>query len=197
MFEGDLEVRDTNGYKDKIPAGGALILHFKPSADMHTSADVGMLLTQLLKEQEKRDKGGHFRWMQVGNVFHVIPTEVKDRDGNWAPRGSILDVAITLSKKERTGMEILRAIGDAVAAKGGAHINIGRIPNNVIIPYHGTPVAENETARNVLTRALDGISERLTWTLLFDPTGREYYLNILFLSDTTVNSATGKFLIAR
>jgi hypothetical protein len=162
---------------------------------MHTSADVGMGLTQLLREQEKSDKGGHFRWMQVGNVFHVIPKEMKDRDGKWGPRGSILDLAITLPKEERTGTEMLRAIGDAVAAKGGAHILIGKVPNNVF-SYRGTLVAENETARNVLVRTLDGINERLTWMLLFDPTSREYFLNVILLPNPT-RAFTGPTLIAR
>jgi hypothetical protein len=41
--------------------------------------------------------------------------------------------------------------------------------------------AENESARSVLMRALDGTHSRLTWILMYDPDAKDYWLNIAFV----------------
>jgi hypothetical protein len=181
VYDGDLKDRYVNGFKDRVPAGGALAINFAPSSAMTTSDDMAGLLKKLLQAHAGSDQGGHFRVVQNGQVFHILPSEVKDNSGNWGPQTSILDVAISLPNKERTGMATLEDICSAVGAAAHANIIVGSIPPNVILPYRGVLSAENETARSVLLRALDGTNRKLTWIIMFDPSDKRYWLNIVWV----------------
>ena len=189
-YDSDLKDRYVKGFKDRVPAGGALAIDFARSSVMTTSDDMAGILKKLLQAHSGLDKGGHFRVVQNGPVFHVLPSQVKDRSGNWVSQASILDVAISLPIKERTGMAILEDICSAIGAAAHVHIVVGSIPANVILPYRSMLSAENESARSVLMRALDGTSTKLTWILMFDPTDRKYWLNIEVVPHRTSSAST-------
>jgi hypothetical protein len=93
--------------------------------------------------------------MQGGDVLHILPKETRDRQGNWVPQSSILDVAITLPSAERSGLEMIRAIANAVGAKSGFYVGIATVPYNLMSQYRETLGANNEIARGVLLRVLD------------------------------------------
>jgi hypothetical protein len=188
VYQGDLADRNVKGFKDRIPAGAALSLRFTPSSRMITPTDMAGLLEKLLQVHAVSDKGGHFRLVQNEQVFHVIPSEAKDPNGSWVSKSSILDAAISLPSKERTGMAMLEDICAAIGAAAHTRVMVGTIPNNVILPYRGMLSAENESARGVLMRTLDGSNRRLTWILLYDPSGREYFLNILLVPNQFASS---------
>jgi hypothetical protein len=179
VYQGDLADRNVKGLKDRIPAGGALSLRFTPSSRMSTPTDMAGLLEKLLQVHAVSDTGGHFRLVQNEQVFHVIPSEAKDPNGSWVSKSSILDAAISLPNKERAEMAMLEEICAAVGAATHTRVVVGTIPGNAILPHRGMLSAENEIARSVLMRALDGTNRRLTWILLYDPNDREYFLNIL------------------
>jgi hypothetical protein len=181
VYQGDLKDRVVKGFKDQVPAGGALKVTFTPASGMGTSADMAGLLERVLQAQAVADKGGHFRLVQDDQVFHVVPFEVKDRRGHWVSHTSILDAAISLPGKERAGGVMLEDICAAVGVVTHAKVMVGAIPANVIIPYRGTLSAENESARKVLLRALDGTNRKLTWIMNYDPSGRIYFLNVLLV----------------
>lgn len=183
VYQDDLKDRYVKGFKDRIPAGGALSVSVTPSSGMSTSADMAGLLQKLLQAHTVADRGGHFRLVQNDQVFHVLPFEVKDHNGNWGSQTSILDAAISLPNKERTGMAMLEDICAAVGAASHTSVLVFSFPPNIIIPYQGVLAAENESARSVLMRVLDGTKRRLTWTLFYDPSGKLYYLSILPVPD--------------
>jgi hypothetical protein len=179
VHEGDLKDRYVKGFKDRVPAGGALNVSFTPSSGMSTATDMAGLLGKLLQAHAVADRGGHFRLVQIDQAFHVLPFEVKDRNGNWGPQTSILDAAISLPNKERAGMAMLEDICAAVGAAGHVHVVVGSIPANVILPYRSMLSAENESARSVLMRALDGTNTKLAWIIMYDPSDGRYWLNIV------------------
>ena len=91
-YEGDLQdvtalVRnDLNKYqfgrvpKVTVPRGGRLTLQL-PSSASATTQEMASVLDQLMRIQSRRSEGGHFRVIQDEDVFHILPTEVRDRNG--------------------------------------------------------------------------------------------------------------------
>ena len=136
LYEGDLQDvatqvrRDLDQYppgkapKVIVPRGGKLAVTLPSSAsvNMQTSASV---LDQLTRAQSIRGEGGHFRVVQVGDVFHVAPTEVRDRNGNWIARSSILDIPISLPMEDRSEVGMLDAIVKAVSAEAHVKVYLG------------------------------------------------------------------------
>jgi hypothetical protein len=89
-YEGDIQDVTTKVRKDLeqyppapkviVPLGGTLTLTIPSSSSISPQA-VASVLEQLMRVQSTRGEGGHFRVVQSGDVFHVLPTEVRDRSG--------------------------------------------------------------------------------------------------------------------
>lgn len=208
-YEGDLQDVTTQVRKDLdqyppgkapkviVPRGGRLTLALPSSASVSTQS-VASVLGQLIRAQSSRGEGGHFRVVQVGEVFHVVPTEVRDRNGNWTAQSSILDVPISLPVEDRSEGAMVDAIAKAVSAE--AHVKVyigGGVGRGIFNPNRPQPYnlgADNERASDVLMRALvllndpksgTWISQRLTWQLLYDSSDNAYFLNIAVVPNRT------------
>jgi hypothetical protein len=160
-----------------VPRGGLLAIVYGASADTKEPLDLQDTLSRLLAVKNAYPTGGRFAVLRTGDIYHVVPTQIRDANGVWIPQTSILDVSISISTAELEGTELMSAILDEVGRASGA--NILGIANTQFIPtfsrYRGRIEANNEPARMVLLRALHGISERFTWLLNYDPSG-EYYV---------------------
>jgi hypothetical protein len=169
-------------------------LNLKFPASLTTSGALGIyaILTQLVQTQNNSGKGGHFRVEQVGNVFHVIPIDVRDRNGNWTGHESLLDTPISLPNGDRTEQQLYQAIAAQVATRSGVQIHaavnggilLGRAPPNPDMNLG----ASNELARDVLTRVIESHTGKRTWALLHTPEMGEnvYHLNIMDIPRDTM-----------
>ena len=171
------------------PKGGRLELNITEPTSVD---DVERVLNQIVQTKVDSGRGGHFRSLRTGNVFHIVPTEVRDQNGNWSTVASVLDAPISLPAQEQTDSEMIKVICDAVTKAAHVQVNLGwtGLSGGVGIgpvggrQSHRYPLrAENEPARQVLMRALDEIAadrSRLTWVLLYDraPTN-SYYLSLI------------------
>jgi hypothetical protein len=177
------------------PRGGRLTVSLAPSASVNTQT-MAAVLDQLTRAQSNRGEGGHFRVVQVGDVFHVVPTEIRDRNGNWTAQSSILDVPISLPMEDRGKNEMLGAIATAVSSAAQVKIRLGSgIGGGIFNPNRPASYrleANNERARDVLTRALSllndpkagtWISQRLRWELFYGADEKTYFLNISTVPD--------------
>jgi len=148
----------------------AMTLTLPLPADRSVSADgLSKLLDQLIALQKANRRGGHFNIIRDGDVFHVVPAEIRDTQGNWSPQKSLLDTRISLSEQERTPTGLYRAIAAAVSS--AAHVSMSVVLNNgfVIGPAREKRItfqAADEPARSVLMRAFAESDERKTWALL-------------------------------
>jgi hypothetical protein len=158
-----------------VPLGGTLTLSIPSSPSISTQA-LAAVLEQLMSAQSKRGEGGHFRVVQAGDVFHVLPSEVRDGSGNWAGQSSILEVPISLPVEDRDEDGTISAICNAVSV--AAHVQV----------FSGVPIgglgshyrlgADNERARDVLIRAFTAMNQKLTWQLFYGFSENMYALNI-------------------
>jgi hypothetical protein len=208
-YEGDLQDVTTQVRRDldqyppgkapKVigPRGGKLTVTLPTSASVNTQT-IASVLDQLTRAQSIRGEGGHFRVVQVGDVFHVVPTEVRDRNGNWIAQSSILDAPISLPMEDRSEVGMLDAIVKAVSANahvkvyigGGAGIGGGIANPNRPASYHLG--ADNERASDLLMQALVLLNDpkagtwypqRLRWQLFYDRDNNSYFLNIESVPD--------------
>jgi hypothetical protein len=161
-----------------VPKGGAL------SIDA-SSGDVETILNKLVQAQSRASAGGHFRVEHIGNAYHVVPTEIRDKKGNWTAQSSILDKPITLLMQDRDELAMMKAICGAITSATGEKVFLaGRYsffggisesvkaadtqarPSSPSEPARNEDLApspypkfrlgaQNEPARSVLTRALD------------------------------------------
>jgi len=190
-YTGDLEdatarVRtDLNRYpsgqapKVIVPLGGKLSVS-------SSSTDMSAVLKQIVQASDH----GHFRVEQAGNIFHVVPTEKRDRDGNWLAPSSILDVSISLPEQDRTAYGTIKAICQAVSAAAHVHVGVGTGVWSGGLTSDSGPVeyrlgANNEHARSVLLRALailtpPNANTKQTWLLFYgSPQDPSYALNLM------------------
>ncbi len=161
-YEGDLkdETEATGGSNSRsqrvrmlVPIGGSVSLSLPPSGS--DSRTLGPVLSQLLQSHAALQNGGHFRLQEEGGVFHVIPTEVRDSNGNWETLVPLLDSRITIpTLTNADGIVMLSAICDALSNASGTRVFLGTIPQNILMQNHGNLEANNEVARTVLLRAL-------------------------------------------
>jgi hypothetical protein len=155
-----------------VPKGGRLTLRLPASTDINPR-DLASILRLLARTQGTSSRGGHFRVEQIGDVFHLVPTEVRDRKGNWSHYNSLLDTPISLPEQERSESELYQAIADAVGAATDVRLWMivnGGIVMGMVVPQLRTSMgATREPARNVLMRALQLHRSRRTWALLHGP----------------------------
>jgi len=187
-YDGDLQDVTTQVRKDldkyppgkapKViaPLGGKLTLNVPSTMGL---SDVSSVLNQLVQSSPS----GHFRVQQTGDVFHVVPTEVRDRDGNWALSSSILDVPISIPTKDRSESEIMDAICQAVSSIVQVEVDVSGIRVGGFRSEAGPTLyrfgADNELARSVLMRALATTSNnKRTWLIFYDVGQKLYVLNI-------------------
>lgn len=188
-----------NAPKVTRPLGGKLTLTVPPSSPANTQT-MASVLDQLMRLQSTRGEGGHFRVVQVGDVFHVVPSEVRDQNGNWISQRSILEVPISLPMENRSESEMLEAIVKAVSAADRVKFYVGGgagTGGGIANPHRPASYplgADNELASSVLMRALHllndqkfgtWIVQRLTWQVLYDSDENAYFLNLSVVPDRT------------
>jgi len=167
--------------KTFIPVGGSLQLTLPATAQVSQPA-MNALLQQLVESWSDSNQGGaHFTVEEDGAVFHVVPTAVRDANGNWQSVESILAKPISFPTESRTEYETWQTICSDVAANAG--VRVFAIPNGGLIfgpPQNAHYVlgADAEPAESVLMRAIKAMGKKRSWYLLYDPTTRAYYMNI-------------------
>lgn len=171
--------------------GGSLRIAV-PKTNRIPVRDVESILEKLVRDQtDADDGGGQFRVKIDGNIFHVVPAEVRDSNGNWEIDRSILSVPITLSKKVRTKGQMFEAICSALSAV--THVTMVALVDGGIVvdapeARHYVLGANHEPAARVLMRALSMMKTKRTWFLDYDPVHSFYVLNILRVSDIVKGS---------
>lgn len=166
-----------------VPLGGRLELNYSVSTDSRKPADAGALIQRVLDVQATRSTGGTYRLERVGQIFHVVPAQVRDRNGEWIKQTSVLNVPITIPEAERDGLQMLQAICDEASKQTSKKVVVGTVPLNLLARIHAVQHATNENARDVLVRTLDLSSSKVTWQILYDPKLEWHIVNLRVIGD--------------
>lgn len=176
-----------------IPAGGTLEVRqiVVPSGPVSLAPDsrssekdertrlVEQALRRILEVQASRTNGGRFGVRESPGMLHVVPTHIRNREGQWISKAPILDSRISIPPAERTAMDMLNEVCDALSEQSGLKMGLGSGPLRTLSGAKSLYGATDEPARDVLVRTLDQAGGYMTWRLSFSPNLRWYLLNII------------------
>jgi hypothetical protein len=160
------------------PKGGSLEITYQTPAGLVRSDEIRYVLQKLLDAHAERNNPGRFRLQQEGEIFHVIPTQYRDSSGRLVNARSILDTPISFPEQERSVIDTLELIKNAVSKATGIHIIIGTVPLNLLHRISSRQGATNEKARDVLVRDLKATNTKLSWQIFYAPGWNMYALNV-------------------
>jgi hypothetical protein len=182
----DLTDRMPNPPKVRVlaPVGGVLQASYEASKETGQPISMAATLNDIVGAKNVSDRGGRFRVEQRGDVFHVVPAQIRDAHGAWLNKGSVLEAPISMTTPGMDGIELLEAVANKINEVTGTRIIVsGPDFTNTLRRYDGTVEAKSEPARDVLLRTLHAISPRFSWLLDYDPTFQYYVLNIVLATE--------------
>ena len=200
VYEGDLrDASQEHRHLDRFPSGGAPKVSIPVGGSIELTVPNGAqlreqttndLLQQLVQSwSDSNQGGGHFEVLRQDGVFHVVPIEVRDQNGNWEAAQSILADPVSVPTQSRDDWQTYKAIGQAIGA--AANVKVVTILNGGLIlggsPFRNQYVfgAQGEPADDVLMNAFKLMGKTRTWLLTYEPTTHVYFLNIDDVSGLT------------
>jgi hypothetical protein len=156
-----------------VPKGG----RFSVTYDLPETPDPRDVLTRLLNEYAQSGYPGRFSVIETSGVFHVIPTEIRDRTGAQKRNSSILATAVSLPERDRSLLELVEEVLEQVQSTSGHTVKLGSVPLNLMRrPTREGVSGENASA--VLARVLATDETKMSWQLLYGADTRMYFLNL-------------------
>lgn len=126
-----------------------------------------------------------------GDYTHIIPTMIKDSQGNVVAYEPLLSTRVSLIPAQRNLFETVSMVLSQISQIRNVSLVLGNAPTNLFLQTQQVTEANNEEARDVLTRIFEdaagarktaGFSEiRLTWALMCDPGFHGCFLNVRFV----------------
>jgi hypothetical protein len=171
-----------HNHRTIIPRGSVLETSYAVD-NAGQPVNVASALQAMVEAKNANPVGGRFAVYRSGQAFHVVPVEIRRRDGAWVTQTSVLDVPISLTVQEANGLELLEAILKEASAASGQDIRGPVGPPNPLFRYKGNAEAKNESAREVLMTTLHSINPRFSWTMSYVPGDRYYVLGIVLSAE--------------
>jgi hypothetical protein len=166
------------GHRALSPKGGSLEITYQTPAGLARSDEIRYLIQKLLDTHAERNNPGRFRLQQEGEIFHIIPTHAKNIAGTLVSVKSILDTTISFPEQERSVLDTLELITNAVSQARGIKFVISTVPRKLLHRTSSRQGATNEKARDVLVRTLKATNTKLSWRLFYGHGWKWYVLNV-------------------
>ncbi len=166
------------GRRALSPKGGSLEITYQMSPGPVRSDEMRHVIQRILDAHAERNNPGRFRLQQEGEMFHVIPAQYRDSSGRLVNVGSILDTPISFPEQERSVIDTLELIKNAVSKATGIKIIFGTVPLNLLHRSSSRQGATNEKARDALAKALKATNTKLSWWIFYAPGWKMYTLNV-------------------
>ena len=167
-----------------IPRGGLIQLSYDIDEGTGEPVDFRRTLEDILEVANASSLGGHFALRQEQRAFHIVPVEVRDSQGRWVQQPTLLDTPITISTGELNGYKLAEAILEKVGQANGVTIGLAvERFTNTFMRHSGRVSASNEPARDLLLKVLHDMSDRFTYLMLYDPSGKYYVLNVALAAE--------------
>src|SRR5262249_46627178 len=139
-----------------VPRGGSVEIRIPMNtATLLPAESPQTLLERVLQDHVARGNAGEFRIVTFGNdEFSIVPSRAKDRTGNLVTQASPFDTHISLPRELRRVTDALDAILAAIGKAGGGSVTSLLVPAAWLEKQEVLLGADNEPARDVLSRAL-------------------------------------------
>ena len=191
VYRGDLIDATAPSYVPKdendralFPRGGLLAISFEvPGVGQPPAKEKAReIVTNVLNTYEKNGFPGRYRLeVSKNGIMHVIPTEMKNREGVWSPVVPILDREIKLEAQPNSNADqVIGRIIRTLSQSTGFRIIDGPVADNKMHQTKITSaVALQGSARDVIDSVAIESGAALGWLLLYDPGLKWYALNIV------------------
>jgi hypothetical protein len=209
-FEGDLKDVTSEvarspikpGLKILIPRGGPLELTYSMPPGSRRPEQVDALIRKILDTHAASGRGSQFGLTQDGNTFHVVPVMLRSSQGAWKATTSVLNTPITVAIEQRSGIQMVAAICEALTAAARVRVVVGAEPWNAMAKAQIVDGGTNEAAGAMLSRVLQQLTSQTAerfgkeferpyvWQLLFDPTTQGYFLNLSLVKPRAESAAS-------
>lgn len=162
----------------QLPAGGSFSIEFPSNTPAETK-----ILQLAVDSYNRSDNPGRFE-LRSGKqgAYSVVGVKARNAGDQMASQQALFDEPVTLANQQRTALDTINLICQAVAAQRGLAVTLGVFPQRVLaaapVSVGGTKVA----ARDLLYQTLSSIARRFYWRLLFDPASKGYVLDIHLLT---------------
>jgi hypothetical protein len=153
--KGKVLVPRQRGFEFKYPAAS------EPRAEA--------VLAAVIRDYNMASNNDGFRLLRTGNIFHVVPSVSDNKIGLPTNRQSRLDVRVTIPESDRSVLATVELVLAQVRELTGVAVVMGRAPTNLLTQKKLRTGANNETARDVLLRALTSTGSDFTWRMPCDP----------------------------
>jgi hypothetical protein len=168
--------------------GVSLTLTLPPAGSVARAVDMWTVMKQLAREAAKSDHGAHWRVEQQGDVFHLIPTEVRDASGKWVAQTPLLDTPVSLPSAERSLLGSLQAVCSQLEGPAHARVGLLQYPLNTLHYTRSVVGAKQETARSVITKILGSTGTSFAWRIFYDIPMNAYLLSVLVVPSNSGDS---------
>jgi hypothetical protein len=125
-----------------------------PKGDARTEAAVSDALGGLLRAYTAAGGPEAFSVSEEDSVFHVIPKNYLNKNGEVADRSPLLDSRITIAPGKRTRRELFSAICGALSITTGLHVGEGSFPDLGDAEGKQTAISGSGVAARVLLSQL-------------------------------------------
>lgn len=135
-------------------------------------------ITQALSGYAVLRGANAFSVVQDKGLLHVVPTQFTNSSGRVETAKPLLNTAVSIFPKQRTGAVFLNEVCQSLSSTTGQKVVLGTIPTSLLMTRTTSITATSEPARTVISRFFAEFPEALSWRLLYDPGLRWYVLNI-------------------
>lgn len=175
-----------------VPKGRPYIFSTVPPGDRSLVHERMRIIRDILDQHSSSGNPGSFTAVHNGDFTHIIPVARTDESRGLVPYSSLLSASVTVEPKDRTVGEIVDLVLRQVSTIRGVAIVQGLRPAAMYQNEHCVRGADNEPAEDVLATIFElvnnrGISlgaspQRVTWDLLYDPEGKQFFFSAHVIS---------------
>lgn len=198
VFPGDLQDTTSTAMTDAqrsahpgativVPRGGPLTITPVSMPNKGVSG-VTAVLASLVSAYTVAGYPGVYSFSYANGAFFITPAQMHNSAGRMNSVSPILDTAVTLPSQMRSAGDTLEAILQQVSQKTGIPVQIGQVPNGLMVNAQVTIGANSEAARTVIARAFSAVATGkmadgsaitlLSYRLFFDPQLKYYMFNV-------------------
>lgn len=181
-----------------VPAGGAFQSTYPVASDIwSSSASEREVLEKIVSDYNQSGNPGAFSVRQQSDgSFAVVGISIKDINGNKQPVGAILDTLVTVPTAQRSLMETLKLIAQALWLKSGIKV-VGICPDNNFAGQSAVSIGGTSVSvRSLLLQTAEQLPLGTVWNLLYEANTPKYILTFAVAGRAEYDTFGGKRLIA-
>lgn len=160
--------------------GGLFATRFDLAKDMRSgSPEEERVLGKVVADYNASGNPGRFMLKKEGvDRFAIVGTGIRDSSGNARPVTPVLDGQVSLPPQERTVIDTIKLVSQAISAKSSYKVDIGTVPVNLAFQTSVKVGGDNVSGRALLAQIAATTRFPLVWKLLFDADAQCYFINM-------------------